>query len=376
MQHMAKWLTDAVAAFRGGTVHEPQTFAVRCACGKTVSGERDDSPQLVGCPGCKSVLFVLPKCVYPIPKKPPAPRVQASAPPPAAEESPRAKASQPRARRPTATSPLKKEAAQPKTVVTAPVPSPFDRAPPRRIVTPIRMVLLGLAVVVVSTTGWMIHLRSLRQAEQTVRDAVRLGEAAIKEEDLGEAMRQYQAAREALATLGRDDPEARTVRQTALELTALGRLATRSLHDIVAEAIEMSAIGDGKAWADLFRSNYRDAWIVLDTRIVRRPGAGEAAGVAIELPIVVKGAPVQVVGNLKAFDRLPHDSQPQRAIFAAQLADCRRDPESENGWKLLLAEESAFLWCFPEHLRLLTGTLDPATEQVLAEQALAAGVRQ
>jgi hypothetical protein len=353
MQHMAKWLTDAVAAFRGGTVHEPQTFAVRCACGKTVSGERDDSPQLVGCPGCKSVLFVLPKCVYPIPKKPPAPRVQASAPPPAAEESPRAKASQPRARRPTATSPLKKEAAQPKTVVTAPVPSPFDRAPPRRIVTPIRMVLLGLAVVVVSTTGWMIHLRSLRQAEQTVRDAVRLGEAAIKEEDLGEA-----------------------IRQTALELTALGRLATRSLHDIVAEAIEMSAIGDGKAWADLFRSNYRDAWIVLDTRIVRRPGAGEAAGVAIELPIVVKGAPVQVVGNLKAFDRLPHDSQPQRAIFAAQLADCRRDPESENGWKLLLAEESAFLWCFPEHLRLLTGTLDPATEQVLAEQALAAGVRQ
>lgn len=237
-----------------------------------------------------------------------------------------------------------------------------------------RVVLLGVATVVFATAGWMIHLNSLRQAEQTLREAVRLGEAALVDEDLDEAMRRYQQARAALVTLGRDDPEARGVRQTALELTALSQLAPRSLHDMVAEAAEMSAAGSTQSWAISFRTNYRDTWVVLDTRVSRRDKPDVKSQFVIELPVFVKSIPARVVGNLKAFDRLPQDSQSHRVIFAAQLVDCRRDTETEEGWEIVLSEESGFLWCRPAHFRMLTGTLDQPTEQVLVEQSRAVGV--
>jgi hypothetical protein len=370
---MAKWLTDAVAAWRGQTAREPQKFAVRCSCGQTVSGVRAESNQTVSCPGCKATLFILSNCVYPLPRAP-KPRHQASqaAPAPEKREPPRT-VTKSHSRRSGPAMEAPAERRRPPAVERS-EPSPFGRAPARKTVTPLRVVLLGLASVLVVTTWWLIHLNALTRAEQNLKDAVKSGEEALLEEDLDEAAQQFQRAQAALATLHLDDARSRFVRQTAHELTALTQLASRALHNIATDAAEFQTGGRNSDWPETFRNTYRDTWIVLDATVTRLSNSEANAQYAIEFPIASGTVAARVVGNLKVFEHLPAKPTSQRVIFAAQLADCRREAGSENGWEFLLKEETAFLWCTSKNFRLLTGAIDAETEKRLADQSRWLGV--
>lgn len=369
---MPNWLTDTVAAWRGQNSREPQSFSVRCSCGQAVVGVRTESNQNVTCPGCKTSLFVLPACVYPLPRAAKK-RPQATVPAPVEKSLPSRPVTKSRAPSPLPQAETSAERRQAVPAEPAPKPGlPLRR--PRKIVTPLRVVLLGLASVVFATLWWMIHLKSLGQAEQTLTEAVKLGEQALLEEDLDEAARQFERAHAALGVLGRQDALSQTIRQRARELTALGQLASRSLHEIAAEAEELETAGRRSDWPDTFRLTHRDAWVVLDATVTGVTAAGERKKYVIEFPISAGSASAHVVGNLPVFDRLPAEPPSQRVIFAAQLADCRRAADAGGGWEFVLGEETAFLWCTPGNFRLLAGTIDAETEKQLAVQSRLMGL--
>ena len=379
---MDRWLAAAEKLLGRRTSVAPSApFEVQCACGKTVSGERTATAQTIVCPHCATFLFVLPASVYPLPKAPrrnpftgrkAKPEV-AVAPAPRVTEEP---AMLPRENEEPATpsAPLR---APPVSVGRHPAPpiardsgdrKASDFRPVRRkILTPVRLVLAGVLCVVGFVAWWIVHVHALNEAERTIGSASKLGEQALREHDQGEAARQYQRVRAALDLLGRQDAEAKTLRQIEREVSASADLARASLFDILHEAIMAEGMSRG-GWAQTFQSSYRGEWVLLDARVSR---SNQAAGhrYDIDFPIVEGANRATVVADLAVFDQaLPHGGTPQRVIFAAQLDDCRRDPQDAGAWQIVMRPSTGFLWSSADNIALLGVSLDESTKQLLADQ--------
>ena len=84
-----------------------------------------------------------------------------------------------------------------------------------------------------------------------------------------------------------------------------------------------------------------------------------------------------IVADLDVFDRLISGGQsPQRVIFAGQLDDCRKDPQHENTWRIVLRPTTGFLWSSAGNLHLLGVAIDDGTSQLLADQTSHLGISQ
>lgn len=406
---MSRWLKVAEGLF-GGRVSNPSPFEIHCACGRTVSGVRTASAQTQTCPVCQTRLFVLPACVYPQPRAPkrkamvvppkPAPAVD----PESVEQEP----VKPATVKPQSAKPPAATLAEPKRKTRAPTETerkpgaisskPHDSLPAaarhiadsadldrlrRKLLSPVRLVLAGVALVVGLTVCWIWHLSALNQAERTVVAAARQAEQALEEHDLGEAARQYRQVHSALDVLGRNDSRARGMRQTAAELSAAADLARSSLLDILHEASSPTSSAGRESWAETFRSNYRDEWVVLDARISRVVDAAEGRRYDIDFRLA-DGPPdnlhqAVIVADLPAFDTVlsretAGSSEPRRVIFAAQLDDCYPDPGHPKTWQIVLRPATGFLWSSVQHLELVGVTADDETKQLLADQTKLLGI--
>jgi hypothetical protein len=383
---MSGWLTAAHDLFRR-RAGAPTPFEIQCVCGKVVEGQRSAVAQTINCPACGAPLFVLPASVYPVPKAPKRkvfvapkaakrtrrqpiykPRAEEYSPTPASEPSPGG----PEAEGPIAPTPkpgpVEREAAP------QPPPAPSRDRLRRRLFSPVRIVLAGVAVVVSLTVWWALRHAARDQAERTIVSAAKLGEQALSEHDLGEAARQFQKVHDALDLLGRTDPHARALRQTARETTAAAELAKTSLFDILHEAANTAS---SESWSATFRSNYRDEWVVLDALVARSTDPSSTQRYEIRFPIAQGKSHAVVVGDLTAFDKtLSRGGEPERVIFAAQLDDCIRDPHSENGWRIVLRSGTGFLWSSASNLEILGMTIDDGTKSVLVAQCGYLGVAQ
>ena len=228
----------------------------------------------------------------------------------------------------------------------------------------------GLVERMLLTGWWVLHRRRLNEAERIVPVATRLGEQALEEHDLGEAARQFQKVRGALDLLGRDDAQARALRQTANEIGASANLAAVPLFDIVREAA-----GSEGSFSETFHSSYRGSWVVIDAPVARSADSSSGRKFDVDLPIVEGPARAVVVAELPLFEPLlPAGTEPRRVIFAAQLDDCRPDPRDEGAWRIVLRPKTAFLWSTPESLARLGVVLDDETTRVLSDQASRLGV--
>jgi hypothetical protein len=220
---MGRWLAAAEKLFKRPGNEPLSPFEVECACGHVVAGQRSAAVQTPICPACRAALFVLPASVYPQPKAPkrkvvlapkpqiefvalddvvvgaepgPTTKVGGTAPAKTARETPAAarEAPQRAPRRPV------------KQVVRAVADAVDIGRLRRKVFTPVRLVLAGVAFVVALTGWWIVHLRGLDEAERVVVSASKQGNLALEEHDLGEASRQFRLVRQALDALGRNDP--------------------------------------------------------------------------------------------------------------------------------------------------------------------------
>jgi hypothetical protein len=337
-------------------------------------------------------LFVLPASVYPAPKSPRrkvfVPAKPADASNPAAAPADDAEAGLPPRVVKTASARPAVEAPAP---AGAPVVRPqrrsvreivgesqltlkFDRLR-RKVFSPVKLVLAGVAAVVALTTWYIVHLRNLDEAERIVVAAARLGDVALQDHDLAEAARQYKKVRKALDLLGRDDPQARVLRQTAAELSAAADLSRASLFELLHDAAEAETGKTHLTWNETFNSSYRDEWVVLDAQVSRSADPVAGRRYVIDFPLAEGRNRAVLVANLDVFDKaLSAGGNPQRVVFAAQLDDCRRDPKNADTWLIVLRSKTGFLWSSGENLELLGVSVDDETRQILADQARHLGI--
>jgi hypothetical protein len=245
----------------------------------------------------------------------------------------------------------------------------------RKAFTPVKLVLASVLGVVALTAWWIVQLRERDRAERVVVESARLGGQALVDHDLGEAARHYNKVRAALDLLGRSDSAARALRQTAAEISAGSVLCRASLFDILHEAGETAYRRSQMTWDETFNSSYRDEWVVVDALVSRAADPAARPRYIVDFPLADGQNRGVIVADLDAFDKaLSAGGGPQRVVFAAQLDDCRRDPQHDNTWLLVLRPKTGFLWSSDENLELLGVGMDEATRQVLSEQSRHLGI--
>jgi hypothetical protein len=389
---MDGWLAAAENLFRRRAIQPPPPFELTCVCGHVITGQRTSSIQRPTCPECQTTLFVLPASVYPAPKGPRrkvfVPAKPVPAPDPSDPPADDAEAGLPPKVVKTAT-------ARPAAEVPAPAGAPVVR-PPRRSVrqivgespltlkldrlrrkvfSPVKLVLAVVAAVVALTSWWIVHLRNLDEAERVVVAAARLGDEALQDHDLAEAARQYKKVRKALDLLGRSDPQARVLRQTAAETTAAADLSRESLFELLHDATEAETGKTHLTWNETFNSSYRDEWVVLDAHVSRSADPAARRRYVVDFPLAEGRNRAILIADLDVFDKaLSAGGNPQRVVFAAQLDDCRRDPKNADTWLIVLRSKTGFLWSSGDNLELLGVNVDDETKQILADQSRHLGI--
>jgi hypothetical protein len=430
---MSGWLSRAVGVFGGRPAAQPQPFDIRCPCGGRVAGERTDSSQLLGCPGCRQMLLVLPATVYPLPKRPtpPGPKPEAttsSAPetaPPAEEGSARSLRKRRRGQA-AADAPGPDVGASPEARSNASPASSSAQAPPpgaaglsptvapgrstgvptdrraerkaanarfaaavaawrKKTFTPVRLVVAAVLLCLSGTGYWLRLRQEFQQAERVVTESSRLAELAVASRSWGEAADLYGRVESALDRLQRDDPPARRLRQWSRETQALTNLLPTTLADLVEEAANGDWEARGLNWSEVFRSSHADQWVLLESTLpaleestpnstTDAPGnsatrPGETK-TSLSIPLLVGAIRATVEGELAVLSKVPTESRPVRILIASRIAAIET---AEGRWVVRLDGDSAFLWVHASTLAEtgLIGEGDDleAAQALLAQQA-------
>lgn len=261
-------------------------------------------------------------------------------------------------------------------------------------ITPFRLVIVGILVVVAATGYWVMQRNAAERAEITLRTAAEAGYAALDAGDFVTASREFQRACDALAVLRRDDEKATKLRQMLRESIAASHLLSKPLFEVFNELPKVSH-RDPAHWQDEFRRDYADQWLVLDTSIIRnghRPTlGGEPAEepsdsksqsherVIVDYPLVVGGKPAIIEMEGTLFDRLDQGPEPKRVVFAAQLEGGYLRKESPQSWVVTLRGETAFLWSNFDNYRAIgfefsADRTEQQIRQILQDQSRLMGI--
>jgi hypothetical protein len=327
-----------------------EPYDVTCACGQRHAGVRDPEYQVLECDRCSRRLFVLPECPYPDINEPAA--ADDDQLPPTARSAPKSNRPaqhQEGRRRPkrtrdaaAATGGSVDTVSQDK-LPNPDAPSRLLMRPRRKIVTPLRLVAIGI-VALLATTGYWKYRQSIRAAaERDFREHADRGEAALKDRNFPAAFKEYEQAVAALDRLGRDDEKARQVRQMFRECRAASDLASKTLPEMLEDARRWAA-ADPKSWERKFRSDYGGQWIVLDTLVSRATAKDGDEFVQIDFLLAAGGRPVDLIVPGTAFDTLQLDDKPQRAILAVEVASCELVGAKGGRWVVKFNPKTAFLW--------------------------------
>lgn len=365
---MTGWLTKAKQVFKPPEQRPPETFQLSCVCGEELGGERTDREQRAICPTCNSEMFVLPVSVYPLPRIPPArPPVRKPQPTESSEEDaveidedqevavateapPRDSQQDKRA-----------DGSQPKVGAEKIRGIRHPRTQGGRLFTPLRITALGIVAVLALTAFFEFRSRNIAKARSTLAEAAKAGTQALEDQDIFEAVRQFTEVARALDTLGRDDEEARRLRQLSREVFAIDQLITEPIEEMIERAV---AAGGETRWAEQFESQYQGKWVVLETSLTN-VGSGESFRI---------GFPTSIVGEEVAvlIDRgtlpLKLNEEPTAVILAGQLDSVQPSGKDPRIWEIKLGAEATLLWANRNTYELMGFQPDEKVTATLAQQ--------
>lgn len=354
---MPNWLTKASGALSRQTEEVPQTFQLTCECSEKHNGQRKTRPQRIICQTCGAALFVLPKNVYPPPKARPArkagrKRRRADGPPtgpglPSTQDMAAAVrrgmigvagglgsglGAAGRAVRQQTTSAV---AASARSV--------------RGFFSPFRLVLAGMALMLLATGYLAIQAHSRELARESFREGLEAGQAALAQDDLLAARNHFAAAATAVETLDTHDAQSNLVRQLHRETTAMTNLAPGSLFEMLEEGESAQKKNGDITWEDFFRSRYEGSWFVLQAP-VRRDGSSFVLD--FRYTIGADRRRVTVRADVSDFDRVSTEGDAANVLFAAPVIGCELT-DAQDEWIVTLDGEEGFLWSHLDNLRPL-----------------------
>ena len=384
---MSGWMARAQATFGRKAEEAPVSFEITCSCGCLAAGTRAPVHQRVLCDQCHRWLFVLPVNPYPVPvvkqrrRKQKAKRAKTQTP--VGDATPRTAKSD--------TEPISQSVAEPaargeplsrrladsaqRTVGAAARVVPRWR---KKLLTPFRLVLLGIVIVVAGTAFSVWHRARLDEAERTWQVAREKGRTALKAGDVPTALREFQRAVRAVDVLDRDDQAARMIRQQLREVTAVDQLLSVSLPEMIRnaeETIQANPLG----WKERFEQTYKGRWLIMETSLVRVAETGDGDRVVIDCPLVIGTRSLEFTGASAAFRSLDIGETPQRVILAAAVRSCELSESTPAHWVVELDPQSAFLWTdfdLYRRLGLSTGDADEdrQTRLLLTSQSKSIGI--
>jgi hypothetical protein len=387
---MPRWLAKAKNALGKSSPREPEPYLVTCVCGQTAEGLRIRGHQEVECVGCGELLFVLPTDAYPppvIPKKRGKHRQRqkpplVSTPPIVSTAAETADADDQMTASATVSPAAEKREStgEPSRAVVT-----VGRSLRQSLMTPFRIVMLAMIVIVCLTTYWVLHVRALDLAASTALLSQEKADAALKTGDFAAAAIHYQNAYQALQTLGRNDALTQSTRRLAQETSAAGNLAMQPLLTILEEAhreLSTARTDDEKTEAERHSLDYyAGQWIVMETTLIRETDSHESSGWILDYPFAIDSTRVVINADLPVFQPLQSGKPPRRVIFAAQLDKCRWIEIPRPTLLLDLKHDTAFLWTSYDILRMvgLVGDEDRdamSVRSLLKEQSRIVGIGQ
>ncbi len=349
------WLQKAQSAVFGRREEPPQPYVIRCECGMTYSGLRAAKPQKTACSRCGSGLFIFPRCPYPLPasveirlqSQEPAPSKSKKSDPAPSEKSGKTKKG---AKSTGALTDSGPQTATRKSVLPAEPTIPFGQWV-RSTFTPLRVVMIGLAVTVGGTVAIAVRNARFESARRDVEPAIERGLKAYSEHNFSTASQELTVAVTALDRLGRTDAASRQVRQRAKEARAAAGLLTSPLADTLEDILNEKS---DEPLATRVERRLAGQWLFLDASLLASssPDSRSDNG-RLEVDTAL------IVGKITCrmeFSRHPGkgwpapqtDPQPQRVIFAAQLETIRVGGSPGADAVIVLRGPTAVLWTSTE----------------------------
>jgi len=243
-----------------------------------------------------------------------------------------------------------------------------------RFWTPFRILALAGLLIILLTAGWTWRQSELSEAKKIVRQESELGLAAVDQGDWTPAREHLQKAAAALDLLGRNDPEARTVRQYSRELQAQFRLCDLTLEELLDKARqELAARDPSSGQQKRLAAAYRGEWVLLEGSVEevgekdsRRPNY------QLRLPIGPEGEAGETIVrvNFPVIRKLISSGEKKLLTLAGPIQDVERD--SAGKWIVTLDPEQGFLWTHLDTY-LATGLgFNPLRTRAAVSQELAA----
>ena len=241
--------------------------------------------------------------------------------------------------------------------------------------TPVRKLLAATLVTLAVSGWWFYRAHRLAVAEQILGPRSREAAEALARGDLEQAAVEFTEMVAALELLDRREPRSLQLLQTGRETIARARLCPDSLQ-VLADEASAAQKGTSTSWKETFGMRFRGRWVVLDLPVRRLVSDRRRGTWELDCLLSAEGVELQLVGNLRAFDRLPLSAEaPRRVIFAAPLAELiPGDANQPTVWTVRLDGQQGFLWSSPETLETLGFPVDDETRAVLQAQSALLGV--
>jgi hypothetical protein len=380
---MAGWLRSAAGVFGRRPAAVPQPYVVLCPCGARVDGERTDAHQMRACPGCRRELLIFPASVYPEPKRPPVAKRPAEPDLDLTESAPgeplhKVAVPPPTPIQPTSSRAVRSSRAsrQEQVAEAAAAASETIAKLRRKVFTPLKLAVLGI-VVLVAVTGWyLVHRQRIAAAEGRLKETLRIAEESLQDRVWERADEFHRESVRLMDFLGREDSQARRVRQLSREVGVIVNLLPKNLADLVDEATGDEWGAGDLTWDQVFRASYRDSWIVIDATV---EAAEEPGKVRIPAAVLNGDVACLIDSDLAVLEAIPAAELPCRVVIGAQFKDLRPEPGNEKLWRAVFDRETAFAWVFPQLLgEVLEGKRDAlpdeGTIKVLERQGTRGGV--
>lgn len=362
---------------------EPVEFTLTCRCGNVVTGVRGQRMQVAVCRACRFQICVLPVSPYPRPKvRTPKKKVSkpkrgfsdaseakdARTPPP---DSKRRSRHEVEPKRSTSKKSTRTDSKQLDLVHREPQFPPHRR----KMITPLRLIAVGMIGVVTLSGWWVVHRRAVAQAVVTFAAAAKAGRAALAESNFEMANQELQRAVTALDLLGRDDREARQVRQLAREAAAAQGLALSSLFELITEARGVRKLSPDN-WQQTIKHSYQGRWFLVETNGLQFT-TGDPPQWRFSLPLVPGSEPLEISGDLANWTRWFGSEPPKHVILAGQLDEIRPlGSGPDGGLEIVLKKDTLCLWTNPDVYSALGGTLDDGSRATLTGQAQLLGLTE
>ncbi|NQV24345.1 MAG: hypothetical protein HQ518_08245 [Rhodopirellula sp.] len=189
-----------------------------------------------------------------------------------------------------------------------------------------------IVIVVVAMIAWVVHSRSLDQAEIAMREGRDLGEVALQQRDFVTAREKLGEAFRAMELLGIEEPTRLATRQLWLQAEAgYGLLDSTDVVEIAlaAEATTSEPKSDEKHddsdWQRQFHAQFFDRWLCIQLDPVAIVTGDEKFGKRVVFP----AAPAIYLAGV---DAVLDQQSGGRLWFAGPVKSCQRDPLDKSVW--------------------------------------------